>query len=77
MKRRHSLRKSRPKLYTKGELNQIIDSVLHPFFNSNQALIAVDVLLHGLVEQNVSESTIKFVRYSLPKIVRKATSENR
>ena len=77
MKVKHSHKKSRPKLYTKGELNQIIDSVLHPFFDSNQALIAVDALLHGLVEQNVSESTIKFIRYNLPKIVKKATSENR
>jgi hypothetical protein len=76
MKRRYSHKKSTPKLYTKGELNQIIDSVLHPFFNSNQALIAIDALLHGLIEQNVSESTYKFIRYSLPKILKKATSES-
>ena len=74
MKGRHTHKKPRPKLYTKGELNQITDSMLHPLFNSNPALITVDALFHGLVEQNVSESTSKFIRYSSPKIVKKATS---
>jgi hypothetical protein len=74
MKRKHSRRNPR-KVYTKGELNRIVDSLLHPFFDSNPTLIPIDALLHGLIEQNMSESTIKFIRYTLPKIVKKATSD--
>ena len=76
MKRRHSGKKPRSKPYTKGQLNKLIDSVLHPFFGSNPELIPVDALLHGIVEANVSESTVKFIRYSLPEIVKRALTSN-
>jgi hypothetical protein len=46
----------------------MIDDVLHPFFGHSKASIVVDIVLHGLVEQNpqrLSENSST----SLPKIV--------
>jgi hypothetical protein len=55
--------------YSKGELNRLIDNALHPLFDNNPEFMIVDAILHGLVEQNPSETTLKFIRYSLPKII--------
>jgi hypothetical protein len=55
--------------YSKGELNRIVDSLLHPFFGSKAAPIVVDLVLHALVEKDPEETTTKFIRYSLPKII--------
>jgi hypothetical protein len=55
-------------VYTVGEVNYLIDSVLHPFFDKHPALIVADAALHYLVEQNPDESTVKFVKYTLPKV---------
>ncbi|MDH5450939.1 MAG: hypothetical protein OEX77_08600 [Candidatus Bathyarchaeota archaeon] len=66
----HSRRKKKRNTYSKGELNRLIDSLLHPLIDRNPAFMITDVILHGLVEQNPSETTIKFIRYSLPKIIK-------
>ena len=51
-----------------GEVNYLIDSVLHPFFDKHPALLVADAALHFFVEQNPAESTVKFVKYTLPKV---------
>jgi len=52
-----------------GEINRLIDSALHPLFDRSSAFMAVDAILHGLVEQNARMTLRKFTRYSLPKII--------
>jgi len=49
----------------------LIDSLLHPLYDRNPAFILTDAILHGLVEQNPPETVVKFIRYSLPKIIGK------
>jgi hypothetical protein len=61
-------RKSNP--FSKGRLNRVIDDLLHPFFNTNKGSILIDGVLHGLVEQNPPLSAQKFVRYSLPELMK-------
>jgi len=58
--------------YTEGEINQLIDSILHPLIgksNKPKPLMAVDALLHlineGKFEQKVRETIANTV---LPKL---------
>ena len=66
----HLRRTKKQKPYSKGELNRLIDSLLHPLIDRNPAFIITDTILHGLVEQNPSETVVKFLRYNLPKIIK-------
>jgi hypothetical protein len=66
-------RKKNKTEYSKGELNRMIDSVLHPLFGRSGAFMVVDTVLHGLVEQNPRETVGKFIRYNLPKIIEEIT----
>jgi hypothetical protein len=50
--------------YSKGDLNYLIDSIVHPLYEESQFLRIVDGLLHAAVEQNASLSLKKFVRYN-------------
>jgi hypothetical protein len=61
--------KKKKRHYSKGEINRLIDSLLHPLFARSSVFIAVDTVVHGLVEQNPPETIKKFVRYNLPKII--------
>jgi len=61
----HKVRKT-----AKGELNRLIDSLMHPYFREYPALIVVDGLLHAMVEQDPDVSLRKFVRYGVPKLLR-------
>lgn len=54
----------------KGELNRIIDNLIHPYFRNYPALILVDGFLHALVEQDLDTSVKKFARYNIPKLLR-------
>lgn len=56
--------------YSKGELNTIIDSLIHPWMKKYPWLVGVDGLLHALVEGNPSKSLEKFLKYNGPKLVR-------
>lgn len=47
----------------------MIDDIIHPLSDVNPELMILDALLHGFVEQNPPETAIKFIRYSLPKII--------
>jgi hypothetical protein len=71
-KQNHPRKKKTPSHYSKGELNKLIDDVLHPLIDSSPELIMVDTVLHGLIEQNPSETTLKFIRYTLPKILKRS-----
>ena len=62
-------RAKRHSIYSKGELNRIIDSLLHPLLDINPALSLVDTFIHGFVEQNPPETALKFLRYNLPRII--------
>ena len=57
-------RKCKKLPYSKGELNTIVDSLLHPLIKAYPPLIAVDTLLHCLIEQNPNESIRKFIHYN-------------
>jgi len=43
---------SRKKAYTKGELNRLIDSLVHPLAKQNSRLLIVGGFLHALVERD-------------------------
>ena len=59
--------------YTKGELNKLIDSLVHPLSKENAGFMLVDGVLHGIVEQDPPASVRKFVKYNLPKIFEQST----
>ena len=65
------MRKTKRQTYSKGELNQMIDSVLHPLATGENAvaILLLDGILHSAVEQDPGQSIQKFIRYSLPKIM--------
>ena len=63
-------------LYTVGELNKISDSCLHPFFGE-KGFIILDGVVHALVEKNVPESLGKFVKYSLPQLLKGADKKRK
>ena len=69
MKERRLHKKPKPKRCTKGELNQIIDALIHPLAKTDASYIVLDTILHGIVEQNPSTTIRKFIKYNLPKIV--------
>jgi len=54
---------------TTGELNKIIDALIHPLAKTDASYIVLDTILHGIVEQNPSTTIRKFIKYNLPKIV--------
>ena len=51
---------------TKGNLNRLIDDMMHPYFKDHPALILADGLLHAAVEKNPRSSLTKFVKYNVP-----------
>jgi hypothetical protein len=65
--------------YSKGELNQLIDSLLHPLATEDNAvaILLLDGILHSAVEQDPGQSVQKFIRYSLPKILEKGKKKPR
>ena len=60
----------KPKPYTTGELNKLIDSLIHPLSKTDERFIFVDGLLHGLVEKDPPKSIRKFMKYNLPKLIK-------
>ena len=68
-------RKRTPKYPTKGQLNKLIDDLIHPLFRKNKGFILVDGVLHGLVEQNPPLSMKKFVKYNFPELMKRKRSQ--
>jgi len=62
-------RRMRKGAYTKGEVNKLIDSLLHPLAEQNPQLLILDGFLHALVEQNPPLSARRFLTYSLPLLI--------
>lgn len=52
----------------------MIDGLLHPLYGQNPELMIADAVLHGLVEQNPPETVLKFIGYSLPRVVKGISS---
>jgi len=52
-------------------LNKLIDQLIHPLYKQSAGWILVDGALHALVEQDLRSSTRKFVKYSLPLLIRR------
>ena len=57
------------RLYSKGELNRLVDSLIHPLCEEDRRFILLDGFLHALVEKDPPASVIKFVKYNLPEIL--------
>jgi hypothetical protein len=68
-KKARRTRKGEP--YSVGQINKLVDDLVHPFYEKNQWFRVVDGVLHGVVEGNARVSAKKFVKYNLPEIVRK------
>lgn len=68
-------RRRRKKPYTKGELNYVIDDVVHPWYAEHVGFVLVDEVLHALVEQNPGVVTRKFLRYNLPEIIKRIAED--
>ena len=55
--------------YTIGEVNRLIDSLLHPLAKEDGRILIIDGFLHALVENNPPLSARKFLAYSLPTVL--------
>jgi len=67
-------RRSAP--YSKGEVNKIIDSLLHPLMKGHPWLVMVDGLLHAINEGG-QKSLEKFIRYNIKPLVEAIEKELR
>ena len=67
------LPRKKHQLYSPGDLNRMIDSLLHPLARKDPRLWAVDTLLHAIVEQNPESTAKKFIRYNLPEITKEVS----
>jgi len=63
--------------YTEGELNKLIDSVLHPIARQDTYFWLADTLLHAIVEQDPKVTLEKFMHYTLPKILDQAAKRQK
>ena len=63
-------RQKRP--YTKGQVNYLIDDLLHPLYKDNQWFRLLDGLAHAIVEGNIPVSAKKFIQYNMQDIVKVA-----
>ena len=55
--------------YTIGEVNRLIDSLLHPLAKEDGRILIIDGFLHALVENNPPLSARKFLAYNLPTVL--------
>ena len=62
-------------LYTEGQINKIIDTVLHPCYESSEWFRVIDGLIHGLNEKDAMVSARKFAKYNLAAILKKILEE--
>ena len=56
--------------YTNGELNRLIDGLIHSKARKDPSLWVLDGLLHAIVEQNPKVSAKKFLLYDGPEIIK-------
>ena len=57
--------------YSQGDLNRLVDSIVHPLMKGDAKIPAriVDAELHFLIEQDIESSIKKFAKYSLPGLI--------
>lgn len=77
MSSKQKSRKKVRKLYTKGELNKLIDSLCHPLSKKDKGYILVDGLLHAMVERDPPRTVKKFIKYNLPKLMEEVSRKRR
>ena len=58
-------------LYSRGQLNYVVDSLVHPLADRSVGFILVDEILHMVVERDPAISMQKFIRYNLPQLIKK------
>jgi len=56
-------------VYSRGEINRLIDGVCHPLSKANPAMLMLDGLLHGTVEMNPPLSVKKFLKHNVPRLI--------
>lgn len=76
-KRKRSRKRKRKTLYTVGEVNRLIDTLVHPLAEKDQGFILLDGFLHALNERNPPLSLRKFMKYNLPEIVKRMEKASR
>lgn len=64
-KRKHST----SPLYSKGQLNRLIDDLIHPLFKKGKGFVILDGLLHSAIEQNPPLSVKKFIKFNLHELL--------
>ena len=59
-------------------MNRLIDALLHPAMQGKDKVqvMLLDAVLHALVEQNPTESFMKFMRYTGPSLLDEVTKQN-
>jgi hypothetical protein len=55
---------------SKGELNKIVDTLVHSYFEQYPILILADGAVHAFIEQDARTSIRKFVKYNASLILR-------
>jgi hypothetical protein len=63
-------------LYSPGEINKLIDALLHPAARKDPRYWIVDTVFHGVVEQDPGLTLKKFMRYTMPKILWQLAEED-
>jgi len=56
-------------VYSRGEINRLIDGVCHPLSKANPAMLMLDCFLHGIVEMNPPLSVKKFLKHNVPRLI--------
>jgi len=69
-RRRKKSRKARP-VFSKGQVNRLIDEAIHPLKKMDWSFTIIDEALHMINEGDIQQSVIKFVEYSLPEILKR------
>jgi len=69
-RRRQTKRRKTGVDLTKGQLNQIVDILLHRHFPRNPDLILLDGLAHAIVEGDLEQSLRKFAKYGVPALLK-------
>lgn len=70
-------RKPRSKPYSKGELNYIVDAIIHPMYRRSEAFRIVDGFVHGIIEEDPPTSLEKFILYNWREIAKRTAKQKR
>ena len=66
---RKRTRKKKSQTYSSGDLNRVVDALVHPLYRVNKGFLLLDVLVHAGIEQDPKLSLRKFVKYNSERIV--------